>query len=131
MAATMSRRLAVTVALMSLAAAACNQDGGGGSSGGDLAIERRAGYAVVVDSDGGGITIGFSTDRDAPGGAAFEVTDALWRVDDGAWTVPPVTCLALGQRIELGVAQVQDQARPGLLFERVVWVSCLGPPEEG
>lgn len=127
----MSRRLALFATVIALAGTACNQGGEGGSSGGDLDIERRAGYAVVVDTGGGGITIGFSTDRDAPGGAAFDVTDALWRVDDGPWTVPPVTCLALGQRIELGVAQVQDEARPGLLFERVVWVSCLAPPEEG
>ena len=131
MAVSMSRLVAVVVALAAVAAAGCNQDGGDGGSGGDLAIERRAGYAVVVDSDGGGITIGFSTNRDAPGGTAFDVSEALWRIDDGPWTVPPVTCLALGQRIELGVAQVQDELRPGLLFERVVWVSCLGPPEEG
>jgi hypothetical protein len=131
MAVSISRRLAVTLALVSVVATACNQDGGDGAVGGDLSVERRAGYAVVVDTTGGDITIGFSTDRDAPGGTAFDVSDALWRVDDGPWTVPPVTCLALGQRIEIGVAQVQDELRPGLLFERVVWVSCLGPPEEG
>jgi hypothetical protein len=130
MAASFSRLVAAAVALAAVAAAGCNQDGGDGGTAGDLAIERRTGYAVVVDSDAGGITIGFSTDRDAPGGTAFDVSDALWRVDDGPWTVPPVTCLSLGQRIELGVSKVQDEMRPGLLFERVVWVSCLSPPEE-
>lgn len=131
MALSISRRVAVILALMSVVAAACNKDGGDDAVGGDLAVERRAGYAVVVDTSGGGITIGFSADRDAPGGTAFDVSDALWRVDDGPWTVPPATCLALGQRIELGVTEVQDELRPGLLFERVVWVSCLGPPEGG
>lgn len=112
-----------------VALAACGGGEGGEATGPDLEIERREGYAVVVDESMGGIEIGFSADRDAGSGTRFEVTDALWRVDAGPWNEPPVTCVGRGQRIELGITSVQNEARPGLLEERVVWLACL-PPEE-
>lgn len=102
---------------------------GGGSEGGGLEIERRTGYAVVVDQSAGGVEIGFSADRDAASGAGFDVSTSLWRLDDGPWNEPPVTCLGRGQRVELGIAEVQNEARPGLLEERVVWIACLSPEE--
>jgi hypothetical protein len=55
------------------------------------------------------------------------VTDALWRVEEGAWNEPPVTCLGRGQRVELGIVDAQNEARPGLLRETVVWIACLSP----
>ena len=95
----------------------------------DLAIERRTGYAVVVDESGGLIQIAFNPDRDAETGEGFDVTESVWRIKDGAWNQPPITCLGRGQRLELGIAQVQNESQPGLLKDYVVWVSCLAPAE--
>jgi hypothetical protein len=53
----------------------------------------------------------------------------VWRIEDGPWIEPPVACLGKGQRIELGISQVENEQRPGLLKERVVWVACLAPEE--
>jgi hypothetical protein len=57
------------------------------------------------------------------------VTESVWRIEDGPWIEPPVECLGKGQRIELGISQVENEQRPGLLKERVVWVACLAPEE--
>ena len=126
------QRMRVIGALMAIAllAAAC----GGGTeetpSAPDLIIERQAGYAVVVDQSGGRILIGFSADRNATSGDSYDVTQAVWRVQDGAWNEPPVTCLGRGQRLELGISKLQNESQPGLLKNRVIWVSCLSPAEE-
>ena len=88
------------------------------------------GFAVIVDASGDTIEIGFSNDRDADSGEAFDVTDALWRIQDGPWNEPPVTCVGKGQRVELGISNVQNESRPGLLAERVIWVSCLAAADE-
>jgi len=109
--------------------AACGGDGGDGA-GPDLEVERRIGFAVIVDDSGDGMEIGFSNDRDADSGEAFDVTDALWRIQNGPWNEPPVTCVGKGQRVELGISNVQNESRPGLLAERVVWVSCLAAADE-
>jgi hypothetical protein len=95
----------------------------------DLEIERRTGYAVVVDESGGLIQIAFNPDRDAETGEGFDVTESVWRLGDGAWNQPPISCLGRGQRLELGIAQVQNESQPGLLKDYVVWVSCLAPAE--
>lgn len=124
----MKPRLTGAVALL-LFVSACG-DGGGGAAGPDLEIERRTGYAVVVDDGPGSLEIGFSTDRDAESGEAFVVGDALWRIEDGPWNEPPVSCLGRGRRIEMGIARVQNESKPGLLEEWVVWISCLAPSEE-
>jgi hypothetical protein len=112
-----------------LLAAAC----GGGSeetpAAPDLAVERQSGYAVVVDQSGGRILIGFSSDRNATSGDSYDVTQAVWRIQDGPWNEPPVTCLGRGQRLELGISKVQNEAQPGLLKNRVIWLSCLSPAE--
>jgi hypothetical protein len=73
--------------------------------------------------------IGFSADRNAASGEAFDITQAVWRQQDGPWNEPPVTCVGRGQRVELGVSQVQNESQPGLLMDRVVWIACLAPPE--
>lgn len=117
------------VAAVALAVSACGGVGGDGG-GPDLEIERRVGYAVIVDDTAAAMEIGFSTERNAESGEAFDVGDALWRIEDGPWNEPPVTCLGRGQRVELGIASVQNEAKPGLLKDRVVWISCLAPPEE-
>jgi len=117
------------LALMAMVVAACAGDGGG-AGGLDLEIERRTGFAVIVNDFPTGIEIGFSADRDAESGEAFDVTDALWRIEDGPWNQPPVSCIGKGQRLELGISAVQSEDRPGLLKERVVWLSCL-PPTDG
>jgi len=117
-------RVAVVLALLAVTATACTQDDGG-SPGADLAIERRTGYVVAIEEESAGLMIGFDENRDAPGGEQFDVSGSLWRVDDGLWNEPPVTCLGLGRRVEIGVAEVQNEARPGLLMERVIWVACL------
>jgi hypothetical protein len=109
---------------LALVLTACG-DAGGGGTGPDLEIERRIGYAVIVNDSGLTLEIGFNADRDAESGEAFDLTDALWRVEDGPWNEPPVTCVGKGQRVELGLASVQNETRPGLLHERVVWLSCL------
>lgn len=106
--------------------AACSSDDAGPTSP-DLEIERRVGFAVVVEERFDGVSIGFNTERDAASGEGFEVGEAVWRIDDGPWNEPPVTCLGRGQRIEIGVTQVQNVERPGLLQERVVWLACLSP----
>ena len=95
----------------------------------NLEIDRRVGYAVIVDNRPDGLSIGFSTDRDAEAGEAYDVSQSVWRIEAGPWIEPPVTCLGKGQRVELGVAQVENEARPGLLNDRVVWIVCL-PPED-
>ena len=123
----MKSRMAGLVA-MTLVMAACGGDGGG-AGGLDLEIERRTGFAVIVNDFPTGIEIGFSTDRDAESGEAFDVTDALWRIEDGPWNEPPVSCIGKGQRLELGLSSVQNEGRPGLLKERVIWLSCLAPTD--
>ena len=125
------RRIAIG-AIAALLLAGCAQDEETSSgTGEDLPVERRIGYAVVVEEQPERVTIGFSNDRDATSGEAYDVTEALWRIGpDGAWSQPPATCLAKGQRLELGITEVQDEARPGLLFEYVVWLSCLDPEQE-
>lgn len=105
--------------------AACGR--GGEATGPDLSIERRIGYAVIVETRPDGTSIGFATDRDAAAGDEFEVTDAIWRIADGPWNEPPVGCLGKGQRVELGISRVENITRPGLLKDRVVWVACLAP----
>jgi len=120
-------RLLLALFALTLVFAACANDGSG--TGPDLEIERRIGFAVIVESRADGASIGFSADRDAVSGEEFDVTESVWRVDDGPWTEPPVTCLGKGQRIELGISQVENEERPGLLKDRVVWVACLAPKD--
>ena len=120
----MKARIAGLLAIF-LVTAACGGGDGGDVTGPDLEVERRTGFAVIVETSGDTIEIGFSTDRDSDSGEAFDVTDALWRIQDGPWNEPPVTCVGKGQRIELGISNVQNESRPGLLAERVIWVSCL------
>ncbi len=99
------------------------------STGADLEIERRIGFAVIVEERADGASIGFSIDRDASAGQEFDVTGAVWRIDQGPWNEPPVACIAKGQRVELGIAQVENAQRPGLLKDRVVWIACLAPED--
>ena len=121
-------RLVVAVAAAVVLAAACGgEDEGEATAAPDLAIERQVGYAVVVDESGGRTLIGFSADRNATSGDSYDVTQAVWRVQDGPWNEPPVTCLGRGQRLELGISKVQNEAQPGLLQQRVIWLSCLVP----
>ena len=125
------RRIAIGAAAALLLAGCAQDDATSSGTGEDLPVERRTGYAVVVEEQTDRVTIGFSSDRDATSGEAYDVTEALWRIGpDGAWSQPPATCLAKGQRIELGITEVQDEERPGLLFEYVVWMSCLDPESE-
>ncbi|HLE39149.1 MAG TPA: hypothetical protein VJA44_05800 [Acidimicrobiia bacterium] len=121
------RRLAAAASLFAISAAACG--GGPGSTGPDLAVERRIGYAVIVEERPDGRSIGFAEDRDVASGEEFDVSDAIWRIDDGPWNEPPATCLGRGRRIELGLSRVQNADRPGLLKDRVVWVACLAPED--
>lgn len=118
--------LAVLIAF-GLVAAACG--GGGTSTGPDLEIERQTGYAVIVENRPDGLSIGFSTDRDAEAGEEYDLSQSMWRIEDGPWIEPPVSCLGKGQRVELGISQVENEARPGLLKDRVVWVACLAPED--
>lgn len=113
---------------ISLIAVSCADDDGP-SAGADLEIERRVGFSVIVEERSDGESIGFSEDRDASSGEEFDVTEAVWRIDDGPWNEPPVACLAKGQRVELGIAQVENVRRPGLLKQRVVWIACLSPDD--
>lgn len=127
---TTSIRLIMTCAVVALLGAACTSDAIGGDTGSDLVIERRLGYAVVVEETVDALTIGFSADRDSTSGEAHDVSQSLWRSGpEGAWSAPPATCLGRGQRVELGIAEIQDEARPGLLFEKVLWLSCLDPDQ--
>jgi len=115
------------LAALGLIVSACGGDTA--SSSPDLEIERRTGFAVIVEQRTDGASIGFNAERDAASGEEFDVSESVWRIEDGPWNEPPVNCLGRGQRIEIGVAQVQNEARPGLLKERVVWVSCLASEE--
>ena len=129
-------RRAHTVPFLILALALLVSACGGGDGGAaveetspDLDISRRIGYAVVVDESGGLIQIAVNENRDAEIGEGFDVTQSVWRLEDGPWNEPPITCLGRGQRLELGIAQVQNESQPGLLKDRVVWVACLAPVE--
>ncbi|MEX1207672.1 MAG: hypothetical protein WD652_03365 [Acidimicrobiia bacterium] len=106
-----------------IVAAACGGDAGSTP----LEIESTVGYAVIVEQVGEQISIGLNSDRDATAGQAYDVTQAIWRVGDGPWNEPPATCVGRGQRVELGVTMVENETRPGLLMERVVWLVCLAP----
>ena len=117
------RRIAPALVALTLALAACAADATDAS----LDIETRTGYAVIVEETGDTLSIGFNADRDAAAGEAFDVTQAVWRVGEGPWNEPPVTCLGRGQRVQLGITQVENESRPGLLKERVVWLVCLAP----
>jgi hypothetical protein len=114
------RRLSVTAIALIAIAAACGGDSGPTS----LEIESTVGYAVIVEQVGDQISIGLNSDRDATAGDAYDVTQAIWRVEDGPWNEPPVTCVGRGQRVELGISMVENETRPGLLKERVVWLVC-------
>ena len=122
-------RLIVALLLVAGLAAACGEKGQEATPTPDLSIERQVGYAVVVDETGGRTLIGFSTDRNATSGDSYDVSQAVWRVEAGPWNEPPITCLAVGKRLELGISKVQNSAQPGLLKNRVIWVSCLSPAE--
>ena len=117
------RRTLTVLALLGLFGGACAAEATDAS----LDIETRTGYAVIVEETADSLSIGFNADRDAPAGEAFDVTQAIWRVGDGPWNEPPVSCLGRGQRVQLGITQVENEARPGLLEERVVWLVCLAP----
>jgi len=117
------RRYALALVVLGAVMSAC-----GGSSPVSLDVSTKTGYAVIVEQTASTLSIGFAENRDAPAGQPYEVTQAVWRVDAGPWNEPPVTCLGKGQRVELGIAQVENVARPGLLLERVIWLVCL-PPE--
>lgn len=119
----MRRPLIIGLATLTLVAAGCGRTAEPTS----LDIDTQMGYAVIVEQLPGRISIGFNTNRDAPAGEAYDVTQAVWRVGDGPWNEPPVSCLSKGQRVELGVTMVENEARPGLLMERVVWLVCLAP----
>lgn len=121
------QRALLAVLVLAVVASACANEAE--ETGPDLEIERRIGFSVIVDQRADGISIGFSQDRNAAAGEEFDVTGALWRVEAGPWNEPPVTCLGRGQRVELGISQVENAERPGLLKERVVWLSCLAPPD--
>jgi hypothetical protein len=117
------RRLIVTGVGFLAIVGACGGDAGPTS----LDVESTTGYAVIVEHVGDQISIGLNADRDATAGEAHDVTQAIWRVESGPWNEPPVTCLGRGQRVELGITMVENEARPGLLKERVVWLVCLAP----
>jgi len=123
-------RFIVAWALTALLLGACGEKEGEATPAPDLQIERRAGYAVVVDESGGRTLIGFSADRNATSGDSYDVSQALWRVEAGNWNEPPVGCLAVGRRLELGISKVQNASQPNLLRDRVVWLSCLAPAGE-
>lgn len=123
-----SRTLTVLM-VVGLITSACGGDDAP-ATGPDLEVERQVGYAVVVEDRLDGLSIGFSTDRDAEAGQEYDVSESIWRIEDGPWIEPPVSCLGIGQRIELGISQVENEDRPGLLKDRVVWVACLPPEDE-
>lgn len=120
-------RLILALALTAVLAAACGDKSEEAAPAADLSIERQVGYAVVVDETGGRTLIGFSTDRNATSGDSYDVSQAVWRIEQGPWNEPPVTCLSVGKRLELGISKVQNASQPGLLKNRVIWLSCLAP----
>lgn len=122
-------RLIVALLVTVLLAAACGGDGEEATPAPDLSIDRQVGYAVVVDQTGGRTLIGFSADRNATSGDSYDVSQAVWRVEAGPWNEPPATCLAVGKRLELGISKVQNASQPGLLKNRVIWLSCLAPAD--
>jgi len=120
----------VAVAVVGLLAAACGGEGEEAAPVPELAVERLVGYAVVVQATGGRTLIAFNTDRNATSGDSYDVSQAVWRIEAGAWNEPPVgSCLVVGRRLELGIAKVQNEAQPGLLKSRVIWLSCLAPAD--
>jgi hypothetical protein len=123
-------RLILALALIALLAAACGDEGEEAAPAPDLSVDRQVGYAVVVDETGGRILIGFSADRNATSGDSYDVSQAVWRIEQGPWNEPPVTCLSVGKRLELGISKVQNASQPGLLKNRVIWLSCLAPDAE-
>jgi hypothetical protein len=116
------RRIPIALGVLGLVTAC-----GGGTGPTSLEIDTTTGYAVIVEQVGAEISIGLNANRDATAGEAYDVSQAIWRIDEGRWNEPPVTCLGRGQRVELGIAMVENQSRPGLLKERVVWLVCLAP----
>jgi len=129
-------RLVLALVVTALLLAACGGEGSeatqtteGPTPGPDLAIERRVGYAVVVDETGGRVLIALNADRNEMSGDGYDITQAVWRVEAGLWNEPPATCVTVGKRLELGIAQVQNAAQPGLLGDRVIWLSCLAPTD--
>jgi hypothetical protein len=122
-------RLIVALVLTALLVAACGDDAQEPAPAADLTIERQVGYAVVVDQTGGRTLVGFSADRNATSGDSYDVSQVVWRVEEGPWNEPPATCLTVGKRIELGISKVQNASQPGLLKNRVIWVSCLAPAD--
>ena len=123
-------RLMVILALGGLLLAACGEEEQAPATAPDLAVDRQVGYAVVVDETGGRILIGFNADRNATSGDSYDLSQAVWRVEAGPWNEPPITCLSVGKRLELGISKVQNAAQPGLLKNRVIWVGCLAPIDE-
>ena len=106
---------------------------GGDGGGGAAPISRSSAGRVSPSSSTNRPTrteIGFSADRDSESGEAFDVTDALWRIEDGPWNEPRSVASARASASNWGSPAVQNEARPGLLKERVIWVSCL-PPTDG
>lgn len=122
-------RLILALALIALLAAACGDEGEEAAPAPDLSIDRQVGYAVVVDQTGGRTLIGFSADRNATSGDSYDVSQAVWRIEQGPWNEPPATCLSVGKRLELGISKVQNASQPGLLKNRVIWLSCLAPAD--
>jgi len=120
----MRRTIAIGIVACGVTLAAC---GGNIAADASLDIETKTGYAVIVEQIADQISIGFSTDRDAVAGEAYDVAQAIWRVEEGPWNEPPVSCLGRGQRVQLGITMVENEGRPGLLMERVVWLVCLAP----
>lgn len=122
-----TRHLLAALVAMGLIIVACGGDGE--TTDPDLEIERRIGYVVIVEDRPDGLSIGFAADRDAEAGVEYDVSESVWRAGDGPWIEPPVSCLGKGQRVELGVSPVENEARPGLLKDRVIWVACLAPED--
>jgi hypothetical protein len=120
----MRRTIGIGILACGATLAACGGDTVPDAS---LDIETKTGYAVIVEQIADQISIGFSADRDAAAGEAYDVAQAIWRVGEGPWNEPPVSCLGRGQRIQLGITMVENESRPGLLMERVVWLVCLEP----
>ncbi len=107
-------RLILALALIALLAAACGDEGEEAAPAPDLSIDRQVGYAVVVDETGGRILIGFSTDRNATSGDSYDVSQAVWRIEQGPWNEPPVDLPGGGQAAGVGHQQGAERlaARP-------------------